>query len=174
MRRYDGPTESEFVQYLDPSSEMSVHEIVEHIRPDGFVCPNDITAATLMQTLNHLGIAIPADVRIVGIDDVKYASLLHVPLKTLHQPCQDIGVAALKVMLDRIANPSLPAWDVLLDFRLVIRRSCGSRLNSLLVSEHELRSDRIPVGTITTVHPPDGSKCRISAARLRAGRSKEL
>jgi GntR family transcriptional regulator of arabinose operon len=126
MQRYDAPLNPESVQYLDPASVDAVRGILKRLRPEAFVCPNDITAATLMQTLNHLRVSIPADVRIVGIDDVKYASLLHVPLTTIHQPCQDIGVAALKVMLNRIANPSLPAWDVLLNFRLVVRRSSGT------------------------------------------------
>jgi GntR family transcriptional regulator of arabinose operon len=143
MCNYGAPTGAEYVQYVDPSSEKPVQKILKDIRPDAFVCPNDITAATLMQTLSQLQISIPADVKIVGIDDVKYASLLYVPLTTLHQPCQDIGVAALKVMLDRIANPGLPAWDVLLDFRLVVRRSCGSVPTSATLAEPEPTAERV-------------------------------
>ena len=44
-----------------------------------------------MHTLLSLGYRFPDDVRIVGIDDVHYASLLPVPLTTLRQPCRDIG-----------------------------------------------------------------------------------
>lgn len=83
-----------------------------------------------MQTLIGLGKNIPRDIRIVGIDDVKYARLLPVPLTTQHQPCRDIGRVALAVMLDRIANPDLPPRDVLLGCQLMVRQSCGTLLNS--------------------------------------------
>ena len=79
-----------------------------------------------MHTLLARGIRIPKDVRIVGIDDVNYAALLPVPLTTVHQPCRDIGETALRVMLERLDRPKMPARDVLLDCTLVIRQSCGS------------------------------------------------
>jgi GntR family transcriptional regulator, arabinose operon transcriptional repressor len=57
---------------------------------------------------------------------VKYASFLPVPLTTLHQPCQQIGNAAMAAMLDRLENPAAPTRDVLLDCELVVRQSCGT------------------------------------------------
>ena len=98
------------------------------VNPDGFVCANDITAARLMRTLEQLDIRVPQQVRIVGIDDVKYAALLGVPLTTLRQPCPELGETAVAAMLDRIAHPNMPTRDILLDCKLVIRRSCGSHL----------------------------------------------
>ena len=80
-----------------------------------------------MQTLMSMGKRIPEDIRIIGIDDVKYAGLFPVPLTTQRQPCRDIGRIALAVMLDRIANPDLPARDVLLGCQLIVRQSCGTR-----------------------------------------------
>ena len=51
--------------------------------PDAIVCANDRTAGLVMQILLAQGYDIPGDVRLVGIDDVRYASLLPVPLTTL-------------------------------------------------------------------------------------------
>jgi GntR family transcriptional regulator of arabinose operon len=47
---------------------------------------------------------VPQEMRIVGIDDVKYASLLPVPLTSQHQNCADIGAMAMATMLQRIEN----------------------------------------------------------------------
>jgi len=44
-------------------------------------------------------VAVPAQMRLVGVDDVKYASLLSVPLTTIHQPCTDIGAMAIAGLL---------------------------------------------------------------------------
>lgn len=99
---------------------------VRNLKIQGFVCGNDRMAGELMHRLLAENIRIPADVRIVGIDDVHYASLLPVPLSTIHQACREIGEMALSVMMERITRPKLPARDVLLDCYLVTRDSCGS------------------------------------------------
>ena len=109
----------------DASDTKFIKAVLKKERPDAFVCANDLTAGNLMHTLMSLGRRIPEDIRILGIDDVKYARLLPVPLTTLHQPCRDIGRMAMAVMLDRIANPDLPPRDVLLRCDLVVRKSCG-------------------------------------------------
>jgi GntR family transcriptional regulator of arabinose operon len=109
-----------------PDSKEWVSKLLQAQRPDGIVCANDRTAGELMLTLSALGVDIPAQVRIVGIDDVKYASLLHVPLTTLRQPCNDIGAAALSTMVDRVAHPNMPARHVALECKLIVRKSCGA------------------------------------------------
>jgi GntR family transcriptional regulator of arabinose operon len=113
---------------IEPSDTAEVRKLIDKCRPDGVVCANDFTAAHLMKSLAELGIGVPSDVRLVGIDDVKYASLLPVPLTTIHQPCVDIGAAAMEAMNHRLKYPSYPARDILLDFKLVVRQSCGASM----------------------------------------------
>jgi GntR family transcriptional regulator, arabinose operon transcriptional repressor len=108
--------------------EPFVRKLLDDQRPEAIVCANDLTAARLMQTLLGLGLRIPEDVRIVGIDDVKYASFLPVPLTTIHQDCSGIGALAMATMLDRLEHPDLPIRDVLSPIKLVVRRSCGAHL----------------------------------------------
>jgi GntR family transcriptional regulator of arabinose operon len=123
---WDAPVERALVQRIDPSDTGAVRSMMAAARPEAVVCANDRTAAHLMRTLIRLNVAIPADVRIVGIDDADYASLLPVPLTTLRQPTREIGDAALATMLDRVARPDIPARDILLNCDLIVRESCGS------------------------------------------------
>jgi GntR family transcriptional regulator of arabinose operon len=106
-----------------------VKKMLETSQPQGIVCANDVTAARLMQTLLPLGLGIPDEIRIVGIDDVRYANLLPVPLTTMHQNCAAIGVIAMATMLERLEHPDLPTRDILLPTRLVVRKSCGTQLS---------------------------------------------
>jgi DNA-binding LacI/PurR family transcriptional regulator len=110
----------------DPCDEKLVASVLSRHKPDAFLCANDSTAATLMQSLLNIGKKVPDEVRIVGFDDVKYASLLPIPLTTIHQPCLDIGAIAMRTMLDRIQSPELPTCEITLNCELVIRKSCGS------------------------------------------------
>jgi GntR family transcriptional regulator of arabinose operon len=118
----------DMVQNFDSDQVNEVRMFMENLKPDGIVCANDRTAGHLMQSLIQLNYRIPQDVRIVGIDDVEYASLLPVPLTTVHQPCKEIGEAAVAAMLERVAAPGMPIRDILLDCNLVVRDSCGALL----------------------------------------------
>lgn len=115
----------ELVEFGDPTDVSAMRDLMARFHPEGFACANDYTAAQVMTTLSNIGVSIPSEAKIVGIDDVKYASLLQVPLTTIHQPCQDIGATALLAMLDRIAHPKAPGRDFFVDFELVVRQSSG-------------------------------------------------
>jgi DNA-binding LacI/PurR family transcriptional regulator len=121
------PVEPGLVQRLQTDDDEQIRQIMSEQKPDAVVCANDRTAGRLMHSLIFLKIRVPDRVRIVGIDDIPYASLLPVPLTTIHQPCREIGRAAIAAMLARINRPEMPARDVLVDCRLVIRDSCGAK-----------------------------------------------
>jgi LacI family transcriptional regulator len=63
---------------------------------------------------------------VVGFDDVRYATLLSVPLTTIHQPCREIGQVAVRAMQERVRNPNRAPLEILLPHRLVVRGSCGA------------------------------------------------
>lgn len=107
----------------------TVGELLTKLNPDAVVCANDATAAELMLTLETLGVGVPDQIRIAGIDDVRYASHLRVALTTLRQPCEALGEMAIQLMLSRIAQPTLPIRDLLLECELVVRQSCGAQQN---------------------------------------------
>lgn len=120
------PVDPEMVLRAEPTDAATLSSRIAEKKIDALLCANDLTAAHVMRTLLGLGLRIPNDIRIAGIDDVRYAELLPVPLTTLHQPCGDIGATAIATMLDRISNPHLPARSVLLYGSLVVRQSCGA------------------------------------------------
>ena len=124
------PIDRSAVRRIDPADPASVRAMIEEFRPDGIVCANDRTAGALMHTLLELGVSIPRDVRLVGIDDIEYARLLPVPLTTLRQPTRHLGDAALAAMLERVARPDMAARDILLHCELIVRASCGARAQS--------------------------------------------
>jgi GntR family transcriptional regulator, arabinose operon transcriptional repressor len=115
-------------QRMDPDDVSGVRELMTSMRPDAIVCANDRTAGRLMHTLRRLEFRVPHDIRLVGVDDVEYARLLPVPLTTLRQPTHQIGDAALGMMLERIARPTLPPRELRLDCELIVRDSCGAKL----------------------------------------------
>lgn len=129
LRAFGVVPEHEPVWRGSPQDEAFVRRMIDSSMPKGVVCANDLSAARLMQVLLGFGVRIPEEMRIVGIDDVKYASLLPVPLTTVHQNCAGIGALAIGTMLERLEHPELPVRDVLAPIKLVVRRSCGAHLD---------------------------------------------
>jgi DNA-binding LacI/PurR family transcriptional regulator len=102
-----------------------IREYVRRIRPDAFVCVNDEEAAKLMRTLAALAIKVPDKIAVVGIDNDKWATFLPVALTTIRQPVSDLATAAMRLMLERIAQPAMPAKEVCLTCELLVRESSG-------------------------------------------------
>ena len=119
------PLRRDLVLRGDATDPAFVQAALAKSNADSIMCANDLTAANLMRTLLSLGLRLPQDIRIAGVDDVKYASLLPIALTTFHQPCAEIGAASMSAMLERVRNPHLPARSILLDGHLVVRQSCG-------------------------------------------------
>jgi GntR family transcriptional regulator of arabinose operon len=116
------------VQKFAGDNVAAVQQFVELHYPQGFVCANDRTAGALMRSLLAIGVRVPDQIKIVGIDDLPFASLLPVPLTTMRQPGREIGMVAMSVMLERLSQPHLPTRDVLLASEIVVRESSGGGL----------------------------------------------
>lgn len=112
----------------DVSDANFVRGMLDEMKPDSFVCSNDITAGRLILTLASLGVQVPQQMAVTGVDDVKHAELFSVALTTQHQNCFEIGGIALATMLQRLEQPELPIRDVLLQTTTIVRNSCGTLL----------------------------------------------
>ena len=121
-------TDPGWLRIGDPSDARFVRTLTAARQADALICANDHTAALLLRSLETAGVKVPRDLRVVGFDDARYATLVSPPLTTIHQPCRDIAVIAWRAMLERMAEPGLPARSLALTPRLVVRESCGAYL----------------------------------------------
>jgi LacI family transcriptional regulator len=110
------------------SGQLAVREILAAGRqelPDAIICGNDQMAIGAMRELQAAGIRIPADVAVAGFDDIHLGALLTPPLTTVRQSMQLLGSRACALLLERIADPSLPRRMERLPTELIVRESCG-------------------------------------------------
>jgi LacI family transcriptional regulator len=118
-----------FVYSGDPANIKFVNSFAQNQKIDAILCTSDHLAAELLQTLTRIGIRVPKDLRLVGFDNVRFASLLSTPLTTVEQPIRDIAITAFSALRERMTNPTLPARTLILTPRLVVRESCGAYLH---------------------------------------------
>ncbi len=93
--------------------------------PDGIVCQSDVVAFGLYRGLRDQRPELLDTVRIVSHDDVSEAALWEPPLTSVAANGADVGRRCAEVLMKRIADPSSPVEQVLLEPRLVVRQSCG-------------------------------------------------
>jgi LacI family transcriptional regulator len=70
--------------------------------PDGVFCTNDFLAAGLCRALGERGVKIPEDVQVVGYGDLDIASFVGTTLTTVRQPVEELGRAAVEMLLDEV------------------------------------------------------------------------
>lgn len=95
-------------------------------RPDAVFCFNDLLAAGAIRTAADRGLAVPADVAVVGFDDIEQCRYA-VPSVTSIAPDKE-GLARLAVdaLLRRVADGAEQPGEVLhASYRLMVRESSG-------------------------------------------------
>ncbi len=115
-------------RFSSQSGEEAAREILALGRgalPDAVVCGNDLMAIGVIRELGAAGVRVPADVAVVGFDDVYPGALLALPLTTVRQPMRLLGERASTRLLERIKDPALAHKVELLPTELVVRASCG-------------------------------------------------
>lgn len=100
----------------------------ESERPTGAFAVNDYSAFSLITALREGGLRIPEDVAVVGFDDSE--RYFHTPafITTVSQPFEQIGTAAVQLLLERLEEPATNTYrHILLSTRLVERTSSALR-----------------------------------------------
>lgn len=84
---------------------------------------NDTMAIGVLSALHGLGRHVPQDCSVVGCDDIPLAAYTIPPLTTVHIPFYETGEAAVRLLLDLIANQREETQRILLPVSLVKRQS---------------------------------------------------
>jgi DNA-binding LacI/PurR family transcriptional regulator len=95
--------------------------------PTGLLAMSDILAIGALQAAAELGVAVPADLSIVGFDDSPAAAMATPPLTTVAQPHEEKGRLAAEWLIEVVESggDSLSTRRAILPTELVVRASTG-------------------------------------------------
>lgn len=103
------PLDESLVLKCDTREEvMSMRQHILTLAPqiDGIFGVNDSTAIAVMQVLQENGYRIPEDISVVGFGDGPIATIATPPLTTLEQKGYEMGREAVRLLIQRLENPS--------------------------------------------------------------------
>jgi DNA-binding LacI/PurR family transcriptional regulator len=90
---------------------------------EGVVCANDILAVGLINASRELGIRVPEDLKVAGIDDFAMSPSEILPLTTYHIPYEGMGRRAFEMLTQVAEQPASPVQETQLRGELVVRQS---------------------------------------------------
>lgn len=90
-----------------------------------FAC-NDLMAIGAVRAVYDTGRAVPADVSVVGFDNIPMSAYTLPQLSTIDQPIAEVGAVAVQRLLERVARPNTPAQQTVLPVTLVARETSGA------------------------------------------------
>ena len=91
----------------------------------GVVAGNDQLALGAFDALTERGLTCPADVSVVGFNDIPFIDKVSPPMTTIRIPHVEIGAEAARMLLEQIDDPTRHPRSVLLPVSLVVRGSTG-------------------------------------------------
>jgi DNA-binding LacI/PurR family transcriptional regulator len=91
--------------------------------PGAIFAQNDLMAAGILRAASDLGLAVPEQLAVIGVDDIPLAAYLEPPLTTIRQDFQQIGREAARLLIRALEQPDAPRCHLRLPAELVVRRS---------------------------------------------------
>lgn len=111
--------------------QVAIHKLLDsNPRPTAILAANDEMAIGAIHAAQQRGLRVPADLAVLGFDNIQMSALTHPSLTTIHQPMQLLGEAAVTLLFDRLQNSNGLTRHEVLDTKLVIRQSCGCPIRS--------------------------------------------
>jgi len=97
--------------------------------PSAIFCQNDEMAFGAMKRLKEIGLVIPADISVVGFDNIRFSEYSNPPLTTVSQPAEALGRRAVEILCDRMEGlVSVDERTVdILPYELIVRESTSPR-----------------------------------------------
>lgn len=114
----------------DMSSPELGYPVVEQLLATGrpftaLVAFNDISAIGAIRALQDANLRVPADVSVIGFDDISAAAYTMPRLTTINQPLAEIGRVATQTLLNRIHKTAEPGDEITVEPKLIVRESTG-------------------------------------------------
>ncbi len=101
----------------------ALHLLKAHQRPDAIFAASDVFAISTLRAAYQLGIDVPHDLAVVGVDNTQISAAAVPSLTTINMPRIQLGFVACEVLCELIVTPNMPVKQVVLDTEMIVRES---------------------------------------------------
>ena len=132
-RIIDGSTASEYgdSEMADVGRLLAARIAKDRKRPTGVVAVNDMLAFGLLTGFREAGLAVPADISVVGMDGLFLSAFTSPGLTTVRLPVPEMAKTIIGRVMGRMADPSIAPGEFLFRPSLVERDSVAAPRNTV-------------------------------------------
>lgn len=94
--------------------------------PTAILTANDLQAYGVYEAARQVGRRIPADLSVVGFDDLPFTQWAGPPMTTIRQPLNQMGATAARMIVALAAGDVLEQQRIELSTQLIVRQSTGA------------------------------------------------
>jgi hypothetical protein len=88
------------------------------------ICANDMTAIGALRACKELGVQVPDEISIIGINDIPNVRYVQPKISSIHVPLDEMGKMAVRTLADRINGGHQLPVKISLPYHIVERASC--------------------------------------------------
>lgn len=96
--------------------------------PTAIFAQNDRMAIGVLRAAREIGLHVPADLAVIGVDDMPLASYFEPSLTTMRQDLVAIGCEAARLLICAVENPGAERQHLRLPAELIVRESTGGAM----------------------------------------------
>lgn len=132
MEAHDLPVEDTWIgtltyEYAESEMRQQIQSLVSApANLEGIVFATHFLAASGMRALKDLQVRIPEDLALVSFGQMSAFDLVEPPVTSVVQPVDELGDRAVEILLDNLDGEITEPRRVILNNRLIIRKSCGA------------------------------------------------
>ncbi|MBA0428651.1 MULTISPECIES: LacI family DNA-binding transcriptional regulator [Stenotrophomonas] len=116
---------------VEPTAEAAIATVDQWLagpsRPEALVASNSLLLMGALKAARSAGLAIPGALALAGFDNERWTELVEPGITVIEQPVEEMGRAAMSLLLERLRAPELPVRRLVMTGRCVVRGSTALR-----------------------------------------------
>ncbi|HEL5038626.1 TPA: LacI family DNA-binding transcriptional regulator [Stenotrophomonas maltophilia] len=116
---------------VEPTAEAAIATVEQWLagpsRPEALVASNSLLLMGALKAARSAGLAIPDALALAGFDNERWTELVEPGITVIEQPVEEMGRAAMSLLLERLRAPELPVRRLVMTGRCVVRGSTALR-----------------------------------------------
>ena len=116
---------------VEPTAEAAIavagQWLTAPTRPEALVASNSLLLMGALKAARCASLAIPTDLALAGFDNERWTELVEPGITVVEQPVEEMGRAAMSLLVERMRTPSLPIRRLVMTGRCVLRGSTAAR-----------------------------------------------
>lgn len=126
------PLDQELIKEGDPRSSEHARELTKQLLqldspPTAIFATNNLMTLGVLEAINKTKLKIPANISVIGFDDMPWAKAITPPLTVIKQPGYEMGRRAAELLFQRVDDPKRETVQIIMEPSIVVRKSTGKK-----------------------------------------------